>query len=229
MLGIGIVLALYLAEKRCEEFGVKRKFLIDLLIFTLIPGVIFARVFYLTFTEPSFLSNPLSFLIFLGSGFSIHGAILGGTIGIFIFSKQRNVSFLKTIDLISLFLPLAQSVGRIGCFLNGDSYGTITSVPWGVKFPGLLGKRHPTQIYETILDFLLFLFLYTLYQRGTFKKDGIIFLYYLIGYSFIRFLVEFFRESIFLGPLKIAQWASLLLISLLLFLLHYKNVYKEFS
>ncbi len=227
MVSVGIILTLYLAGKKCEEFGVKRESLIELFSFILIPGAIFARVFYVLFTEPSLLSEPLLFLNFFHGGFSIHGAILGGIIGILIFSQQRRVSFFKITDLASLFLPLAQSVGRIGCFLNGDSYGTITSVFWGVKFPGLFGKRHPTQIYESILTLFLFIFLYHLYHKKLFKSEGNLTLSYIIGYSLIRFFVEFFRESIFWGPLKSAQWASLLIIIVSLFLAYYKNVYEK--
>jgi len=225
----GIILALYLAGKKCEEFGVKKDSLIELLAFILVPGVILARVFYVLFTEPSLLSQPLLFLNFFRGGLSMHGAILGGVIGIFIFSQQRRVSFFKISDLTSLFLPLAQSVGRIGCFLNGDSYGTITSLFWGVEFPGLLGRRHPTQIYESILTLLLFIFLYYLYHKKLFKLEGNLTLSYLTGYSLIRFFVEFFRESVFWGPLKAAQWTSLLIIIASLFLAYYKNVYENSS
>jgi phosphatidylglycerol:prolipoprotein diacylglycerol transferase len=227
MVSLGIMLALYLAGKKCEEFGVKRESLIELLSFILIPGAIFARVFYAFFTEPSLLSEPLLFLNFFRGGLSIHGAILGGIIGILVFSQQRRVSFFKISDLTSLFLPLAQSVGRIGCFLNGDSYGTITSVFWGVKFPGLLGRRHPTQIYESILTLFLFIFLFYLYHKKLFKLEGNLTLSYLIGYSLIRFFIEFFRESVFWGHLKIAQWASLSIIIASLPLVYYRNVYKK--
>lgn len=227
MVSTGIILALYLARKRCEDFGVKRELLIDLLIFILIPGFLFARTFYVLFTEPSLLSNPLSLLTPFGGGLSIHGGILGCLIGTIIFSIRIKVSFLKITDLISLYLPLAQSVGRIGCFLNGDSYGTITTIPWGVKFPSLSGKRHPTQIYESILTLFLFILLYHLYRKKLRKIEGNLTIHYLIGYGVIRFLVEFFRESIYWGPLKAAQWASLLFIALSLFLAYYKNANEK--
>lgn len=227
MVSLGILLAFYLAGKKCEEFGVKRESLIELLTFILIPGVVFARLFYVLFTEPSLLSEPLLFLNFFRGGLSIQGAIFGGIIGIIIFSKQKGTSFFKISDLISLFSPLAQSVGRIGCFLNGDSYGTITFLFWGVELPGISGKRHPTQIYESLLTLFLFLLLYYLYHKKFFKLKGNLTLSYLMGYSLIRFFVEFFRESAFWGPLKIAQWASLSIIIVSLFLTGYRNVYKN--
>jgi phosphatidylglycerol:prolipoprotein diacylglycerol transferase len=140
MVSIGIIFALYLAGKKCEEFGVKR---------------------------------------------------------ISIFSKQIRTSFFKITDLISLFPPLAQSVGRIRCFLNGDSYGTVTSISWGVKFPGLSGRRHLTQIYESLLALFLFILLYLLYHKKLFKIERNLTISYLIGYSLIASLSLAYYKNVY--------------------------------
>jgi len=142
------------------------------------------------------------------SGLTIWGAVLGATLGIWIYSKFSNFRFGYFADLVAPGVILAQAVGRVGCTLNGCCYGTETSLPWGVIYPSsiyidgwsyyidpkFIGvPLHPTQIYEII--YLLIIFGVILKLRGRFKPDGSLFLIYLSLYSLWRVGIDFLREG----------------------------------
>jgi phosphatidylglycerol:prolipoprotein diacylglycerol transferase len=99
------------------------------------------------------------------------------------------------MDLAGLCVPVALAMGRIGCLLNGCCYGKRTGLPWGIAYPagsGIVGARHPTQIYELLLDLALFGLLW--WKKDSFEREGTIFWIFALGYAVIRFTMEFFRE-----------------------------------
>ncbi|MCL5291535.1 MAG: prolipoprotein diacylglyceryl transferase [Actinobacteria bacterium] len=211
LVGLGVLAGVLVARKRAAEIKLPFDHIIDLALYLLAGGLIGGRLLYLTFYPSKFLANPLEIFSVWQGGMSIHGGILGGIIAGVIFAGRRKLSFWRLADVVAPSLALGQAVGRIGCFLNGDSYGLATSVPWAVKFPGLSGLRHPTQIYEAVLDLIAFIFLWRRRERTAF--DGELFLTYAIAYSIIRGIVEFFRASPkVLGPISPAQIASLAVI-----------------
>jgi len=141
------------------------------------------------------------------SGLTIWGAVLGATLGIWIYSKFSNFRFGYFADLVAPGVILAQAVGRVGCTLNGCCYGTETSLPWGIIYPSsyyidgwsyfvdpkFVGVAvHPTQLYEII--FCLIVFALLLKLRGRFKPDGSLFLIYLSIYSLWRVGIDFLRD-----------------------------------
>ena len=133
------------------------------------------------------------------SGLTIWGAVLGATLGIWIYSKFSNFRFGYFADLVAPGVILAQAVGRVGCTLNGCCYGTETSLPWGIVYTdprsyAPLGVAvHPTQLYEII--YLLIIFAVVFKLRGRFKPDGSLFLIYLSLYSLWRVGIDFLREG----------------------------------
>ena len=106
----------------------------------------------------------------------------------------KKVKFWSIMDLTGLCVPLALAFGRVGCFLNGCCYGKPTTMPWGVTFPTAapLVARHPTQLYELILDLALFGFLW--WKKDDFARDGTAFWLFALGYGVIRFSMEFLRD-----------------------------------
>jgi phosphatidylglycerol:prolipoprotein diacylglycerol transferase len=142
------------------------------------------------------------------SGLTIWGAVLGATLGIWIYSKFSNFRFGYFADLVAPGVILAQAVGRVGCTINGCCYGIETSLPWGIIYPSsysidgwsyfiepkFVGVAvHPTQLYEII--FCLIVFALLLKLRGRFKPDGSLFLIYLSLYSLWRVGIDFLREG----------------------------------
>jgi len=160
-------------------------------------GVIISRLLHVVDRWDFYIQNPG--LIFGFEGLTIWGAVLGATLGIWIYSKFSNFRFGYFADLVAPGVILAQAVGRVGCTLNGCCYGTETSLPWGIVYThpesyAPLGVAvHPTQIYEIM--YLLIIFGVILRFRGRFKPDGSLFLIYLSLYSLWRIGIDFLREG----------------------------------
>ncbi|MBT3866262.1 prolipoprotein diacylglyceryl transferase [Candidatus Woesearchaeota archaeon] len=165
----------------------------DFLLYTLISSIVSARIFYIIFYNlNSYITNPIEILKFWHGGMSIHGGILGGLLGIYLFAKKHNYNFLSLTDIVTLPLTLFLALGRIANFINAELYGRIASVKWAVKFPNAEGYRHPSQIYESIKNFFIFFVL--IYKSKKPFKTGELTSIFLILYSILRFFVEYVRE-----------------------------------
>jgi len=159
-------------------------------------GVIVSRLLYLV---DMWVSHRDPGPIIGASGLTIYGAVLGATLGIWIYSKFSNFKFGYFADLVAPGVILAQAVGRVGCTLNGCCYGAETSLPWGIVYTNPASYAplgiavHPTQIYEII--YLLIIFGVILKLKGRFKPDGSLFLIYLSLYAIWRIGIDFLREG----------------------------------
>ena len=166
-------------------------------------GVIISRLLHVIDMWGYYSQNPGQ--IIGGSGLTIYGAILGATLGIWVYSKFSNFRFAYFADLVAPGVVLAQAVGRVGCTINGCCYGVPTSLPWGVVYTNpqsyapLRIAVHPTQLYE--IAYLLIIFGVIFSLRGRFKPDGSLFLIYLSLYSLWRIGIDFLRQGtpFFLG------------------------------
>ena len=128
---------------------------------------------------------------------SFHGGLLGVIISIVIFSKKTKTNFFKFADIVSCVAPIGIFFGRIANFINGELYGKISFVPWAVIFPnGGNVSRHPSQIYESILEGIILLLLinYFALKKRLIFKTGYISSLFLITYSIMRIFSEIFRE-----------------------------------
>jgi len=132
-------------------------------------------------------------------GLTIWGAVLGATLGIWIYSKLSRFPFGYFMDLVALPTVLAQALGRVGCTINGCCYGLPTSLPWGIVYTdpesyAPLGVAvHPTQLYEIVFLLIVFGVLFALRKR--FQPDGSLFLIYLSVYSLWRLGIDFIRDG----------------------------------
>lgn len=165
-----------------------------------ILGIILGgRLGYMLFYIPfEWLDEPLRFFKIWEGGMSFHGGLLGCTAALWWTARKQSWPPLALFDLIACAAPLGLFFGRIANFINGELYGRITSAPWGIIFPGAgpLG-RHPSQIYEAILEGLgLFLLINLSCRLSSFfqKRPGSLSGLFLIGYGMSRIFVEFFRE-----------------------------------
>ena len=230
---LGIIVSLFLMMK---EFKQKREELLNLTIITMISAIIGARLLYVLLNLDYFLSHIKQVFNVMGGGLSLFGAIGLGLFGFIVYSKLRNLDYKRYLDIFSTYIPLSQSIGRIGCFFNGCCYGSITRVPWGITYLG--GIRHPAQIYESILDFLLFLYLYSIRNKKILKipnsrlrlklRYGDKFLLYLMFYSIIRFIIEFYREEPrLLFNLTITQYFTIGMIIIVLSILKTRLMAKQ--
>ncbi|MDP7179710.1 MAG: prolipoprotein diacylglyceryl transferase [Candidatus Woesearchaeota archaeon] len=191
---IGFIIAYYmipyLAKKRNLELT--KNDTADLIFYLIIGTIIGARLFYILFYNlPFYLSNPLSIFAVWQGGLSFHGGLVGSITAIYYFCKKKQFNILGLLDIIVIPLSLALMLGRIGNFINAELVGTITSVPWAVKFPGYEGFRHPSQLYESLKNLVIFITLWNI--KGKHLKKGILFSTFIIMYSILRFAVGFVR------------------------------------
>ncbi|MBW4612219.1 MAG: prolipoprotein diacylglyceryl transferase [Desmonostoc vinosum HA7617-LM4] len=225
---IGVILSQYLAKRR----HVNPDLLSDLFFWLLIGAIPGARIYYVLFRWQQYASNPISIFAIWEGGIAIHGAIIGGILAALIFAKLKRVSFWQLADLVSPSLILGQAIGRWGNFFNSEAFGRPTNLPWKLYIPcnpdkitqRCLGRPpeyenfeyfHPTFLYESLWDLMVFGLLLTLFFRSLSGKPrlkvGTLFLVYWPAYSLGRLWIEGFRtDSLMLGPLRIAQVVSLL-------------------
>ncbi len=171
---------------------------LDDLIGYLIVGIIVGgRLGYVLFYNFNYYLNNFFEIFFLwNGGMSFHGGLIGIIITTLVFCKKKNINPFVFLDTISVVAPIGIFFGRISNFLNSELYGKETTVPWGVVFQKIDNlQRHPSQIYEALLEgLLLFLVLNSLVKLNLLEKKGLISSIFLILYSIFRFFAEFFRE-----------------------------------
>lgn len=211
VVAVGFAIALYLMYRDAKRVSIDPAKILDFGLLTLILALIGARLMYVLFDLGQFIKNPVEILMLQNGGLSIHGGLLGGLIAGVIFTRRNNISFFKLADLTAAPLILGQAIGRIGCLLAGICYGKITELPWAIKFEGIPGLRHPTQLYESGLDFMIFAVLWA--YRKKIRFEGQLFLIYVITYSIARSVVESFRDDMqLIGPITFAQLASIFIV-----------------
>ena len=184
----------------CKKILIKDKntsILFDELISYLIIGIILGgRLGYVLFYNSKYyLDNLVEILMIWQGGMSFHGGLLGVLIATIFFSKKHNVNKYIFLDLISASAPIGIFLGRISNFINSELYGRETDVFWSVVFAKVDNVgRHPSQIYEAILEGLILFFIIFLYTKKNYLlKPGLISSLFLIFYSLFRFIVEFYR------------------------------------
>lgn len=216
---LGVMLSQYLAKRR----NINPEILSDLVIWLVIGAIPAARLYYVLFQWAEYANNPGDIFAIWRGGIAIHGAIIGGLIAALIFTKLRKVSFWQMTDLVAPSLILGQAIGRWGNFFNSEAFGAPTDLPWKLYIPpanrppalASFDYFHPTFLYESLWNVMVFALLITLFFKGLQGKHklktGTIFLVYLVAYSLGRLWIEGLRtDSLMLGPLRVAQIISLL-------------------
>ncbi len=198
-------------QMKRKDFGVSKLEIENLYFYLILGLVIGARLGYVLFYDlKMYLSDPLEIFAIWHGGMSFHGGLIGVLIVGIVFCWKNRKSFWKIADLIIVTVPIGLGLGRIGNFINGELYGRVTTVPWGMIFPKDESvPRHPSQLYESALEGgLLFLILW--YLKDKRLPDGGLLAAFLILYGAFRFFVEFFREpdvqlGYILGPFTMGQ------------------------
>lgn len=210
LIAMAVVIGTLLALREAKRRGLSEDTLIDFLLFAIPGAIVGARAYYVIFSWDFYLNNPKEILNLRGGGLAIHGAVIAGVIIALIFCKVKKISFWKIGDIVAPSLILGQAIGRWGNFANQEAHGGPTDLPWGILINGV--KVHPTFLYESLWNFLVFLFL--MWYRKKAKVEGEIFLLYIILYSVARGLIEGLRtDSLMWGQFRVAQLISLVTIA----------------
>ena len=170
----------------------------DLIIYLIIGIIIGGRLGYVILYNFDYYSqNLLQIFKLWEGGMSFHGGLIGLIISTVLFSRKKDINFFKFLDIISCVAPIGIFLGRIANFINGELYGKVTVLPWGVIFPNVGNTpRHPSQIYEAMLEgIILFLIInYLALKKELLYKTGYVSAIFLIFYSIFRIFSESFRE-----------------------------------
>lgn len=225
---LGIFLATFLGERLCKRRYLDVQIFWRAVFYMLVFGLLGARLYHVVHRIEYFAVNPLEIIAFWQGGLGIWGGLFGGLVGFYL-SVRKKASIKVTwsyLDVFAVCAPLAQAVGRWGNYFNKELFGFPTILPWGLYIPPEFRSEafkyfdhfHPLFLYESVLNFLLFIFLYSIFspQKSAGKKipPGCVALLYLAGYSVIRFFLEFLRPN----PWKILGFPVASLTSIVTFL-----------
>ena len=187
----------------------------DILFLGVLGTIVGGRLGYCLFYKPGYYAtHPLEIFFIWQGGMSFHGGMLGVIASQWWFARSRSKPFWQVMDFVAPCVPLGLASGRVGNFINGELWGRAAdpSLPWAMIFPqsGSQVPRHPSQLYQILLEGLLLFVLLWLYARKE-RKPAQVSAVFLIGYGVFRFIAEFFREpDSYLGllslGLSIGQW-----------------------
>lgn len=193
--------------------GVDEQAYSDLLFYSML-GVIFgARIGYVLFYDlDNYLREPLLIFKIWQGGMSFHGGLVGVLAASLWWARKHRMHYFDVVDFVAPLVPPGLGFGRLGNFINGELWGRITDVPWGMLFRGSTAPRHPSQLYQFALEGCLLFVLLWIYSRKP-RPLGAVSGAFLLGYGVLRFTAEFWREpDDFLGLLSLGlsmgQWLS---------------------
>ena len=237
MILTGFLIASYLITKETKKFNIKKELITDMLFYTIIIGILGARLYYVIFNLDYYSKNILDIFKVWEGGLAIHGGIIAGAIFIIIYTKKKNLNTLKILDICVPGLLIGQALGRWGNFFNGEAHGPITTLEKLKYLPKFIQKGMyidgnyymPTFLYESILC-IIGLITILIIRRKLKIKNGQITGFYLIWYGIIRFIIESFRtDSLMLSILKQAQIISIIMIVMGVILIIKGNKNEKYS
>ena len=190
----------------------------DFIVWATIGIILGGRLGYVLFYNfRYFVIHPGEILAMWQGGMSFHGGFLGVVIAGWLFCRKRGIKFLSLADMVVCVVPIGLFFGRIANFINGELFGRVTSVEWGVVFPrGGPAPRHPSQLYEAALEGAVLLIIMNLMWRSETirQRRGVLLGFFVAGYAIARMIVEFYREPdghigfLALGS-TMGQWLSI--------------------
>ncbi|HEY9508660.1 MAG TPA: prolipoprotein diacylglyceryl transferase [Verrucomicrobiae bacterium] len=202
MMALAFVLGLWTASRRGLRENVPVEKVLDIGPWIIIGTIVGARILHVvTYWKEEFADQPIweIFMVQHG-GLVFYGGLIGASLACIIYVRWKKIPLWKMADILAPSIALGYVFGRIGCLLNGCCYGRACSLPWAVTYPaghethpfnGIATPVHPTQIYDSLMNVVLYVGLAWLFRRK--KFDGQVFAAYLIGYSITRSIAESFR------------------------------------
>lgn len=211
VLSIAIVSGILMAVRQGMRRGYDPFVISDAGVWTVVMGLLGARLAFVLQGLDYYMAHPWSIMSFREGGISIQGGMLFGFAATAYCFWRARVPASSGLDVYSAPVILGMAIGRIGCVFQGCCVGKVCNLPWGIVYPASTGlgtlPRHPSQIYELLLDLVLMVVVMKVYERANFSGQA--FWTAIAGYGVVRFLTEFFRDGSMMGPLTLAQWFSL--------------------
>lgn len=233
LIAIAIVIGIIVTTKLARARKIPTKAWDNILFYGLIGGLIGARLYHVILEWQYYYQNPVDIIKVWQGGLAIHGAILGGLLIVYLLCKRYKLFLWQVTDILIIGVLIGQIIGRWGNFFNQELFGLPTGLPWGIYIEllnrpaGYLASNyfHPTFLYESLANLILLIVILEIYKRR-YQLSGLITGVYLIGYSVIRFFLEFIRidRTPELWGLRWPQWASLIIIlGVAVYWLHFRK------
>lgn len=222
------IIALLLLKRDDGKYNIKFEDVLEVLVIGIPIAFICARLYFVLFKLEDYIHNPLEIFNIRNGGLAIYGGIIGATATIAIYCKIKKIKILDMLDYIVPFMPLGQAIGRWGNFVNGEAHGTITNSIFrmGIVENGNYIEVHPTFLYESICNFILFVLLFKL--RNKRKYEGEITYIYLAFYGLVRAIIEGIRtDSLMIGNYRVSQLISIAICIIFTSILIYKKVKEK--
>lgn len=210
---LGIVVSLILCSKTKDTFGINFEVLLEIIIYSLVFGLIGARLYYVIFRIDYYMNNLSQIFNVRDGGLAIYGGIICGALTAYIVCKKKRINAIDCFDYICPYLALAQAIGRWGNFFNIEAYGIETNNLFRMGVFSEFGyiEVHPCFLYESIACIMIFILLRIIQKNR--KFEGQIVSLYLILYGIVRFIIEGIRsDSLMMFSFKISQIISIIFI-----------------
>ena len=226
LIALGFLLGILYCARRSKDFGIRQDDFYDMIILLIPLSILCARIYYVLFRLEEFAGRPLlSYFAVWEGGIAIYGGIIGGILAIFLTCRRKKVPFLAMLDLTVFGVLIGQIIGRWGNFMNREAFGAQTEIfcRMGLTDPsGHTVYVHPTFLYESLWNLVLFLGLVLWVKKGRRKYDGQMSLLYFFWYGLGRAWIEGLRtDSLYIGHtgIRVSQALSLALVAVSLILL----------
>ncbi len=230
---VGVLIGVFLLIREAKKFGIPKETIIDLSFYTIVFGILGARIYYVIFNYQEYSTSFLDIFKVWQGGLAIHGGIIAGLITLILYCKKHNLPILRMTDMIVVSLILAQAIGRWGNFFNSEAHGRAVSLFFlknhhipnfiieGMNIGGIY--YHPTFLYESLWCLGGFVILLVLRKLKKLKVGNLT-CFYIIWYSVGRFFIETLRtDSLMFGGFKMAQIVSVVAIIIAIGILIYNS------
>ena len=216
----GFILGLALAIREAKKFNIAKEKILDIGFYILISAIVGSRLAFILTEYEYYLENPLDIFKIWQGGLVFYGGLLLAIPVVIIYIKKHNLPMWTIGDIFAPSIAIGHAIGRLGCLSAGCCYGRPTDLPWAVTFtdPATLARPlgvplHPTQLYEALAEFGIFVLL--MFWRRHKSFDGQLFWLYILLYATARFIIEFFRapetRNLIFNGLSLAQGISIAL------------------
>ncbi len=224
MILLGVLIGSLLVTKEAEKHNISKNKISDMLFYTIIFGIIGARLYYVLFNLNYYSKNIIDIIKVWEGGLAIHGGIIVGSAYVIYYTKKNNLNTLELFDICVPGILIGQAIGRWGNFFNGEAHGPITTLEHlqNLHIPNFIingmninGNYYmPTFFYESLICIICLIIIILLRKTRILKKGNITSIY-LIWYGIGRFIIESYRtDSLMMNTLKQAQIISIIMITL---------------
>ena len=215
---LGVIISYFLIVNESKKHNIDKQIITDIIFYTIIIGIVGARIYYVIFNLNYYLNNPSEIIKIHNGGLAIHGGIIFGISFLYFYCKKKNINFYRILDIVSPAVILSQGIGRWGNFFNKEAYGIVTTLSNLKKLhiPNFIingmyinGNYYlPTFFFESISCIVGFIIIMIIRKNKDIRL-GYQIGFYFIFYSIIRFIIEIFRtDSLMLFNIKMAQIVS---------------------